>query len=112
MIAHAEPVQLWGLEPCGSLAPDSIPCLAGTAVRRTLRAPGAADSRSNVAEQLLCFYGRLILGGNGDLTMSTEDHHQRRRRRANYVRLFKLIVFIGQVALSVARFWIWMSDRR
>jgi hypothetical protein len=44
--------------------------------------------------------------------MSTEDHHQRRRRRANYVRLFKLIVFIGQVALSVARFWIWMSDRR
>jgi hypothetical protein len=60
MIAHAEPVEVWGVEPCGNLVfPIQSRCLAGTvAARRTRRAPGAAYSRSNVADQHLCFYGR------------------------------------------------------
>ena len=63
VIAHAEPVEVWGLEPCGSLVlPTQSRRLAGTvAARRTRRAPGAAYSRSNVAEQYLCFYGRPAL---------------------------------------------------
>lgn len=60
VIAHAEPVEVWGLEPCGSLVlPSQSRVWLGTvAARRTRRAPGAAYSRSNVAEQHPCFYGR------------------------------------------------------
>jgi hypothetical protein len=60
MIAQAEPVDTWGLEPWGNVKfPTQSRWLGGTAVaRRTRRAAGAAYSRSNVAEQYLCSYGR------------------------------------------------------
>ncbi len=60
MIAHYEPVEGWGLEPCGNLVfPTHSRGLEGTeAARRTRQAPGAAYSRSNVAVQHLCFYRR------------------------------------------------------
>ena len=44
--------------------------------------------------------------------MSTKSHHQRRRRRFNWVWLFKLITLVGQVAFYVVRFWIWLVDQK
>lgn len=77
VIAHAEPVEVWGLEPCGSLVfPSQSRRLAGTvAARRTRRAPGAAYSRSNVAEQHLCFYGRPAIQ-----PAEAEDYTDEQRR--------------------------------
>ncbi|WP_306028444.1 hypothetical protein [Stappia sp. MMSF_3263] len=116
VIAHAEPVQVWGLEPCGNLEfPSQSRRLAGTvAARRTRWALGAAYSRSNVAEQPLCFYGRRHSCRRKQRTipMSKEDRHQRRRRRLTRAWLFKLIVGLGQAAYYVARFWFWLSDRQ
>jgi len=60
MVAHAEPVEVWGLEPCGSfgLSSQSRVWLGTVAARRTRRAPGAAYSGSNVADQHPRLYGR------------------------------------------------------
>ena len=59
MVAQTVPVHRWGLEPCGDeVSPTQSRCSAGTvAARRTRRAPGAANSRSNVADQSPCSTG-------------------------------------------------------
>lgn len=114
VIAHAEPVVVWGLEPCGNLVfPSQSRVWRDVAAHRTRRAPGAAYSRSNVAEQHLCFYGRPAIrpAEQRNTLMSYKDHHQRRRRRPNRGWLWKLIVGIGQAAFYVVRFWFCWSDR-
>lgn len=44
--------------------------------------------------------------------MSTNGHRQRRRRMLNAVVIFKVIVALGQAAVTVLRFWSWFTDRQ
>ncbi len=37
--------------------------------------------------------------------MSETNHHQRRRRRFNWVLIFKIITFLGQVIDFILKHW-------
>lgn len=67
-LSHVEPVYKWGLEPCESFELSIITCVSarGVDTRRTHPGPGAASSRSNVADQISCSYGRQFRREQGE----------------------------------------------
>lgn len=44
--------------------------------------------------------------------MSKNGHRQRRRRMLNAVLIFKVIVALGQAAVTILRLLVWFSDRQ
>lgn len=95
--------------------PVSIPSSAGDRGRAPHPSgSGAACSRSNVAEQSSCFYGRQQYRWRkrGKLKMSKYSHRQRRRRMLNAVLIFKVFTALGQAVVAVLRLWSWFSDRQ